>query len=367
MNKKEKIMNRVFFISIAIIGLAVILAGCTQLIKAGSAELVPADHPGISYTGRVDFSDPKAVRFDWPGILISANFEGPYIGAKITDGNNDYNIFIDGKLAGVLVTKPGIKEYTLAENLSAGAHSLILSRRTEGYQGMAVFHGLLLDKGAKLLPPPERPARKIEFIGDSITVGYGVEGPGITCPSEREFKNNWKAFSAVAARELKAEYQMIAISGRGVVKNYGEKTNVSAEPLPFYYDRTLQNDPKLKWDFKSWTPDAVVINLGTNDFSAQPVPEQSVFVNAYIALIKRVKENHPQAHVFICVGPGQPAPFNRYIVEILDAFNKDKKIHRVDLANTTETELGCDWHPNEPAAQRLAGELTAEMKPVLGW
>ena len=232
---------------------------------------------------------------------------------------------------------------------------------------MAVFHGLLLDKGAKLLPPPERPVRKIEFIGDSITVGYGVEGPGITCPSEREFKNNWKAFSAVAARELKAEYQIIAISGRGVVKNYGEKINISAEPLPLYYDRTLQNDPAIKWDFKSWTPDAVVINLGTNDFSAQPVPEGGVFTKAYVDLIKRVRNNHPEAHVFICNGPAQLPPFNRYIVDVIDSFKKDKKIHRVDMQKMTEAELGCDWHPNEPAAQRLAGELTAEMKQVLGW
>lgn len=359
-------MNRILLISLGIIGLAVVLAGCTQLIRTRPSELVPADDANILYTGRVDFTDPKAVRFDWPGILITANFEGTYIGAKIVDGNNDYNIFIDGIQSGVLVTKPGIKEYTLAENLNAGTHALILSRRTEGYQGMAVFNGLFLDKGAKLLPPPERPKRRIEFIGDSITVGFGVEGPGIKCPSEREFKNNWKAFSVVASRELNAEYQIIAISGRGVVKNYGEKTAFSAEPMPAFYDRTLQNDPKIKWDFKSWIPDAVVINLGTNDFSAPPIPDEAVFVKAFVKLIKTAISNHPEAHIFVCVGPAQAPPFNRYIVEILDSF-KDKKLHRIEMGKLSEEELGCDWHPNESAAKRLAKELVEAVKPAMGW
>lgn len=359
-------MNRIFFISFCIIILAFLIAGCTQFIRTGSSIFVPADDAGIQYTGRIDFSNPKAVRFDWPGILISANFEGPYIGARIVDGKNDYNIFIDGKQTGVMVTKPGIKEYTLADNISAGGHLLVLSKRTEGYDGVAVFEGLLLDKGAKLLPPPGRLKRRIEYIGDSLAVGYGVEGPGIKCPSEREFKNNWKAFSAVAARELNAEYQIAAISGRGLVKNYGEKTDTSAEPLSLYYDRTLQNDPKIKWDFKSWTPDAVVINLGTNDFSAPPVPDEGVFVKSYVKLIKTVRANYPDAAIFCCNGPAQASPFNRYFVEVLDSF-KDKKLYRVDMNKLTDIELGCDWHPNEAAAKRLAQELTAEIKPVMGW
>ncbi len=359
-------MNRIVFISFGIISLSVILAGCTQLIRTGASALVPADDANILYTGRVDFSDPKAPRFDWPGILITANFEGPYIGAKITDGNNDYNIFIDGKQAGVLVTRPGIKEYTLAENLGAGAHLLILSRRTEGYQGMAVFEGLLLDKGAKLLLPPARPGRRIEFIGDSITVGFGVEGPGIKCPSEREFKNNWKAFSAVSAKELGAEYHIIAISGRGLVKDWGEKTSVSPEPMPSFFDRTLQNNPKIKWDFRSWTPDAVVINLGTNDYSAPPYPDEAVFVKAYEKLINTVREKYPQVHIFICNGPAQSPPFEKYLAEALGSFN-DKKIHRVELGRLADEELGCDWHPNEAGAKRLAKELVQTVKPAMGW
>ncbi|MEI7542838.1 MAG: SGNH/GDSL hydrolase family protein [bacterium] len=359
-------MSKLILISLSIIILALLLTGGTQLLQTHFASLIPANDVNITYSGRVDFSKSKVVRFDWPGILISVNFEGSYIGASLTDGNNDYNIFIDGKQTGVLVTKAGIDKYKLAEKLSAGKHSLILSRRTEGYQGLAVFNGLFLDKGAKLLPPPERPKRKMEFIGDSITVGFGVEGPGITCPSEREFKNNWKAFSAVSARNLNAEYQIIAISGRGVVKNYGEKTNVSAEPLPIYYDRTLQNDANIKWNFKEWIPDVVVINLGTNDYSAQPIPDEKVFVKAYAELIVKVRSNYPVARIFCCVGPVESQELNNSIIKVFELI-KDNNVYRVDMAKLTEEELGCDWHPNEAAAKRLAQELVDKVKPVMGW
>jgi lysophospholipase L1-like esterase len=364
--KPRCFMSGMLLISTGIIILAAICSGCAAIINTSNSKLTSADDKGILYTGRVDRTNPKAVRFDWPGILISANFEGPYIGARLNDGNNDYNIFIDGFQTGVLVTRPAIKDYTLASGLSAGPHLLVLSRRGEGYQGVATFEGFLLDKGAKILKQPAPPSRRIEFIGDSISVGFGVEGPGITCPSEREFKNNWKAYSAVASRELNAEYHIIAISGKGLVKNWAEKTTVSPEPMPFFYDRTIQNDADLKWDFKSWMPDAVVINLGTNDYSAPPVPAGDIFTAAYVKLINTVRKEYPNAKIFCCLGPAQQPPFNRYFVDTLDKF-EGKGVYRVDLAGLADTELGCDWHPNEAASKRLGQELAEQMKPVLGW
>lgn len=197
-------MTRILIISACIIVFSIILAGCAQLAAKKPSDKIWADNPGILYTGRIDFSDPKAPRFDWPGIIIEANFEGGWIGAVIKDGGNDYNVFIDGKPETVIVTRPGVEEYRLAENIPAGRHLLTIARRGEGYQGMAVFKGLLLDRNGKILPPPARLKRKIEFIGDSITVGFGVEGMGTTCPSEREFKNNWKAYTTIAARAFNA-------------------------------------------------------------------------------------------------------------------------------------------------------------------
>jgi lysophospholipase L1-like esterase len=357
-------MTKILVVSVLMIVLAVILAGCAQLAVKKYWQPVASDDPSILYSGRIDFTDPLAPRFDWPGILIQANFEGSRIGALIKDGSDDYNVFIDGRQEAVIVTKPGIEEYTLADNLATGAHSIVIARRGEGYQGMTVFKGLLISKDGKMLAPPLRPKKKMEFIGDSITVGFGVEGIGTSCPSEREFKNNWKAFSAASARELGAEYHIEAISGRGMVKNWGEKQKVSAEPLPLYYDRTLQADPSKKWDFSSWVPDIVVINLGTNDYSAQPVPDGDVFKKAYLDLIKKVRGYYPGAWILCCSGPAQQPPFNEYFAGIMDSVN-DKKVQRIDLGSLSNEELGCDWHPNEKGAKRITQEFVTQVRSIV--
>lgn len=35
---------------------------------------IDADDPNIEYIGRFDFSNPKSVRFDWPGVQIKSAF-----------------------------------------------------------------------------------------------------------------------------------------------------------------------------------------------------------------------------------------------------------------------------------------------------
>ena len=34
-----------------------------------------------------------------------------------------------------------------------------------------------------------------------------------------------------------------------------------------YYERTLPDRPESVWDFKAWTPQLVVMNIGTNNFA----------------------------------------------------------------------------------------------------
>jgi lysophospholipase L1-like esterase len=348
-----------------IAAMALLLGSCAFSAHKGEKMITGPGNKSILYSGRIDFSDPEAPRFDWPGINIGINFEGSSsCGVILRDeGRNDFNIIIDGKQAGVIETKAGEAEYSLASNLGKGPHAVLLTKRTETYDGVTVFNGFVLDKGAKLLPSPEKPKKKIEFIGDSLTVGFGVEGLSVKCDSERKYKNNYLSFAAVAARSLKAEYQIIAISGRGVVRNYGEKTELSPEPLPLYYDRTLMNDAKVKWDFRSWVPGIVVINLGTNDFSTEPKPPVDVFIKAYVKLIEQVRTNYPSADIFICVGPTQSEPFFESMKQVF-AGVKDKHVHKVEMTPLKDGDHACDYHPNIKAAERMAGELVGEIKKI---
>jgi lysophospholipase L1-like esterase len=325
--------------------------------------LVEADNENIGYMGRVDFSNPKEPRFDWPGVSIRAAFEGGYCGIGLSDGGNDYNVFIDGKLREVISTKRNTELYDAASGLDSGTHTLLVTKRTESSFGICTFKGLYLEKGKRLLPLQRKSARFIEFIGDSISCGYGNESTHLICPSLREFENNYLSYCGYTARSLDADYSVIAISGRGIVRNYGEKARTSANPMPSYYDRVLANDSTKTWDYSRRQADIVVINLGTNDYSTQPKPDEDVFVSEYLKLVSRVRQNYPLAEIFCLCGTMATYPQCSVIRKAVDSATGDgeNKIHFVGTPSFPQEDCGCDWHPNVASHKLIADALLAEI------
>lgn len=52
----------------------------------------------------------------------------------------------------------------MVEGLPAGRYSLLLTKRNQHWWSRFTFNGLLAE-GKELLPPSEKPARRIEFTG----------------------------------------------------------------------------------------------------------------------------------------------------------------------------------------------------------
>jgi lysophospholipase L1-like esterase len=164
------------------------------------------------------------------------------------------------------MTCPEQEVYPLARNLEEGTHRVRISKRTEAQVGTASFLGFRVREGSAL-SLPAAPLRRLEFVGDSITCGYGNElstdDPGsYSFTSANE--NALLAYGGIAARALEADYVAIAASGRGLVRNYGGASGLTA---PEFYDLTAPNASWPTWDSSRYTPDVIVVNLGTNDFS----------------------------------------------------------------------------------------------------
>ncbi|MEO7426873.1 MAG: GDSL-type esterase/lipase family protein, partial [Fibrobacteria bacterium] len=257
-------------------------------LPSAAAVDVAADHPFIQYSGRFDFANPKKPRCDWPGVSILARFTGKSITVKIGGGSNDFNVIVDGAWKAKLGTD-GKTSQVAAEGLADGEHTLLLTKRTEGNQGITTFEGFQLEVGKALLEPPARPAKKIEFIGDSYTVGYGDEAEVLSCPDRRPFDNNYAAYGPVAARAVNAEYSVQAISGLGMVHNYGDPVVLSDKPFPGYYENTLFGSGAPLWDHSKWQPDIVTVALGTNDFSTSVKPSESQYSGAYKEFLKKIR------------------------------------------------------------------------------
>ena len=171
---------------------------------------------------------------------------------------------------------------------------------------------------------------------------------------------------AIASRNLKADYSVVAFSGKGVYQNYDQ---VKEETMVDLYDRALPFEEEIKWDAKKWVPDIVHVNLGTNDF-AHVNPDSAAFVNKYLELLNAIHANYPDAKIICASGPmmsdywpeGNKAlsTFKRYLKAVVDEYKKtvDPDIYVIHYASQSGG-YGCDWHPGLKTHEAMAKQLTA--------
>jgi lysophospholipase L1-like esterase len=353
--------------------------------------LIAPYNVGIRYVGRFDVRDANSYRFAWSGCQIEFRFRGRSAGVLLADAagggpsgvrgnnNNYFNVLIDDKPPVVLPLEKGRTAYVLADGLADGEHTVKLFRRTEPLFNEVRFEGVLLEAGGKLLPRPPAPKRVIEFIGDSITAGYGNEANDAKDRFCQATQNNYLAYGAVTARALGADYVCLAWSGQGVYRDRTEKTD---KTLPILYYRTLPNEANCPWDFARYgryKADVVVINLGTNDF-ATSAPPQEEFLKAYRGLIETALKHHAGAHVFCCVGPmmSDSAPkdapglttIRTWLTDMVAQYAKDgrKNIHYVEFdRQKAENGLGASYHPSVKTHQIMADKLVEAIRKEMGW
>lgn len=370
MNKKLSILL------ILILGVGLVFSSCitkksSPMLPEESTGIIDADHGAIHYIGRFDRSDPKRVVFDWSGVCIRAAFQGTSCSIRLNDGNNLYDVTLDQQTAQVLATDTSTV-YAVASDLQDTVHTILIEKRTEAFIGKGEFLGFVLDKGSTLVALDSIPDRRIEFIGNSITCGYGVEGESASSPFTPETENASLSYAAIVGRALDADYAMVCYSGKGVVRNYGDQNQTSPDPMPSLYNRTLCADSLPVWDFTSWIPQVVVINLGTNDFSTQPHPDQSVFQDAYAQLISTVQAHYAGVTVFCVCGPMIGEPCAGYIEEVVDQCqqnNADTDVYFIETGTNllTMEDRGSDWHPNVQGQQKTADVVLPVIRDQMNW
>ena len=142
-----------------------------------------------------------------------------------------------------------------------------------------------------------------------------------------ETENNYNSHAQITARAFNAEYHVIAHSGLGVVRNYGDEKMESDYSMPDRYKQSLDTEIATTWDFNKWKPDAVVINLGTNDFSTEPHPIETVFNRKYTRLVKFIREQYGEVPIFCVVGPMTDEPCYSYVKKMVEANRTHLKDH----------------------------------------
>ena len=323
----------------------------------------------LRYVGRFDRSDPKGPRCAWSASSVTVHFFGSALNVLLADTGDDFwEVFLDGQPTGAIEIRPDQTLYPVAAGLPAQEHIAELVKRSEFHVGVTQILGFQLDAQGKLLPVPPRPHR-IEVIGDSISCGYGNEAATKEEKFTPKAENATIAYGALAARQLDADYICIAWSGKKLWPN---------NSILDYYDRVLPPGDGAAWDFSSWQPDVVVINLGTNDFGMTN-PDGPGWVAAYKALLVRLRAQYPNAAIYCTLGTmlgdwpadRKPASLIRgYLTGLTGEFQAagDTKIRFLDFGTQKpENGYGGSWHPSAKTHQLMADQLVKTLRQDLGW
>lgn len=329
------------------------------------AEPISATDLRIVTVGRFDRSDPASLACQWPASELRLRVKGNTLIAAIEEqGNDRWQVVVDGRPTVVLAPTPGIGGYTISLGADA-VHDVSLVKRTEASVGTTRFWGFDVPNGGLFQARP-RP-KLIEFVGDSITAGYGAEGPNENAHFLPETENAYLTYASVAARDLDADVRVLAWSGR---KMWPDNT------MPDIYDRVLPTQAAPLADPNERVPGAVVINLATNDYQPNN-PDEAKWSGAYEAFIRRVWGKYPAAHVFVTLGsmmtdewpPNHKALTTaRGVLTRMVARMKDPRLHFVEFEKQrTEDGIGSDWHPNVVTHRKMADRLVQAMKREMGW
>jgi lysophospholipase L1-like esterase len=343
-------------------------------------EIVRVDAPiravslPIATHGRVQAAPSSAVaafpmeyESQWPGVYFKTAFRGPTLYFRVGPAREILHIVVDGGKPLLLVEpQPGV--YGLY-HLQDAPHEVDVFVATEGHN---VFGGFASPPGERALAVHEQ-TRQIEFIGDSHTVGYGNLSPKRECSSEEMFADtdNTQAFGALVAAHYGADYEVNAISGRGIVRNYN---GGPGDTIPEAYPYVL-SDKRTKFVDPGWNPQVIVIALGTNDFSTPLNAGErwktrdelhADFEATYVAFLQSLQASHPRAAILLWatgLSDGEIESEARKVVQQATS----KGVRRVSFVPVGSLAFsGCQWHPSVADDRMIASLLEKAIDAMPG-
>ena len=326
----------------------------------------------VRWLGRTYSVDGKHF-FNWSASGFEFTFKGSGVRAEIASNapggtNTAYiKIFINGvEQPDVALTK-AIQTVTLAEGLDPNnTYTIRVVKRSNARSSTAALVSLKLTDGEKLAPPAEK-SRLIEFVGDSITVGYSASAQASTSSSwSTATEDGTKTYSEYIANAFSADYSVIAVSGRGIARNYG---NTTERLIPLLYasldDYNLEG---VKYDFKRQA-DVIVINAGTNDASGTVTGlSKDEFMSTLKTFLLDVRAKNPNAEIIYAygmMGAGWMPQIKSVIEELRNV--GDSHITFLQLDQCKGKESGIASHPTAEAYISRGDAIIELIEQLTGW
>ena len=295
----------------------------------------------------------EGVAVDWSGSALEFNVEcggNVYVSAigsyatSLGSGISDFTVYVDGvKTRTVRVNKGVNEDILVAENLAEGVHSLRLTKWAHAESAQITFTSVKCD-GALL----DRPADKdlyIEFIGDSITCGYGANNGA---------NDGNLSYAYIAAQRMNADWSIVARSGLWL------SSATNSIPLIYPYVSWYRDGGSLNgelYDF-SRIPDAVVINLGTNDYNGNAGAEK--FANSVRSFIADVRSRYGNDVPIVWAYGMMNDGYKDSIISVVNELGGENY-----YLGFTQNNDGPGSHPSAAALQQYGVELADYLTGLL--
>ena len=329
--------------------------------KIAPMQFIPAGDARFRFEGRMDFSDKSGPVVIWEGSRISLDFEGTQLALRFADGweHNFFNVEVDGTNTIVGVPAGGACRVEVPLTRSPGRHHLMLFKRSEAAKGHVRFLGVELADGAPAWAP-EPPAYRLrmEFFGDSITVGACNEDGAADQWEDYRTHNHALSFDYLTSQAWHADHRAMAISGMGIVTGY---VDVLAGQV---WDRLYPRADAPRADLKSWQPDVAFVNFGENDASfthnqQQPFPEG--YTAGYVALVRAIRAVYPRTQLVLLRGGMFNGARSEPLIRAWSAAVKELEADDAQISHFVFEHCAA-LHPRVPDDRAMADELTAWLK-----
>ena len=356
----------------------------------------------------------------WPGSGVITTFTGPNVGVTLSETCNasgqcdSVTVELDGVaqnsvvLNSVTVTNPvtgaspyafalitGTNTIQISGITGTATHTIGIFKNTDSfYGGKYAFEGFTPAAQGTNPKASYTFAHHIEWIGDDVTCARGAVTANATAGECNNYldpkigipnsaSTEYDSYAQLVSRNYLAERYNHSIANDGVSVGNGTGSAV----FPMIYGDTNPDGTGGAWTFSKWTPDLVVVNLGSygdfagtsSSFDETPLNTAdkafvSSFETAYEGLLATIRMNYPTTPILAVAGNGYAGMIDGNVGA---TFAQAAVTARLAAGETSKTiayvngGLGsaftCGYYPDAPSQQALATAVEAAIHTLTGW
>ena len=345
--------------------------------------------PDLKIHGRT-VEDASPLPLFWNHAGIEVNCTGSELWIELDCDYDFHEIWVAVEINHALMARqmlyPGHNSLCLYRSMVPGVvKNVRFYRELQAMNDDPKVHLLVegLKTDGEFLPVEDR-RLKLEFIGDSITSGEGSYG----CRTDTEWLSMYMSSSRnyvnLIEKMMDADCRAISQGGWGVYTGWDNDRRHCMSSVYTQICGAARGELNEKlgaqreYDFSSWIPDAIIINLGTNDDSSFNMPGMEVpgfgfcksrtdesghrneedlkaIGDAIVGFLKLLRQKNPDSlHLWVYGMLGNNMePVIRSAMDRYKKENGDENIDYLPMPDTDKFTVGAHSHPG------FAGHLAA--------